>query len=438
MKTLKNLISLFAIVFSIVASNSVAQTFVGPGPLAPNMVLYDAAVATGPNNVIAAVNYQWNVYDKTGVLLASHLFSDWFGTNTGLSFNPKAYYDISGHYVLLTTSYVPDDITGVGFANVYVSVSQTSDPTGAWWNYTFDWRYDNNVLTDNWGENPGLGFDDNSIYITTDQFPLNGDPFFQYSKIRVLNKAQLFSGVPNPTFVDFTGLTDADGRDSFALKPSRAVGSSPSGYFINANQNGASTVTLWRIDNSDTVPVLTRVATVPVRAYALAGSVPQAGGRTGVWVGDCRIQDVTYRNGVLYTCLTEKGGSSKSAGAAAVRYLEIQSNGVKNFDITYTGTTSKSGVYYPAVSVDSNGNVALGFNRSSSSEYISLYYAKKSAGSSTFGANILISSGTSYITNPSWGHFNAVHNDGPNGIWFMAGVALHDPWRTVIGHVTLP
>lgn len=432
MKSLKNILfSLVVAILTFFASSSSAQTFNGPGAVYSNQLFHDGAIAVGPNHVVAAVNYQWSVYDKAGNLLANHFFTNWWGTVSGIPFGQRAYHDESGHFVLLATSH------GNGLGYMYLSVSQTDDPTGPWWNYVFDWSLDNGVASYNWGDNPDLGFDNNSIFITANEFPLDGTPFFQYAKIRVLNKAQLFSGDLNPTWVDFTDLLNTDGTYAFSVRPSRSVGDSPSGYFLSDRYNGGNSLTLWRIDNSDTTPTLTRIANVPVRGYALPASVSQAGGNAKVWTSDCRLENVIYRNGVLYTAFTEKVGSTKQA-SSAVRYLEILENGAVNSDITVAGSTTKVGLYYPSVSVDSNGNVGLAFNRSSTTEYISFCYAKKSAGGSVFGSSQIIRAGTIYIPNPQWGRYNAVHNDGLNKLWFFGGVATAIPFTTVISGVTLP
>lgn len=434
MKSLKiTLLSFVVAIFTLFSTPSKAQTFTGPGAVYSNQLMHDAAVAVGPNHVLAAVNYQWSVYNKTGTLLQNNLFTNWWGVAAGIPFGQRAYYDQSGHFVLIASS------SGNGLGNMYVSVSQTDDPTGAWWNYVFDWSLDNGVPSGLYGDNPDLGFDDNSIFITANQFPLGGAPFFIYAKIRVLNKAQLFSGDPNPTWVDFTNLQNTDGSLASSVRPSRSVGPSASAYFINDKINGGNSVTLWRIDNSDTAPTLTRVGNVPVRAYIVPIGVAQAGGSAQVWVSDCRVQNVVHRNGVLYTAFTEGvAGSKKTSPTASVRYLQLSTAGVVSSDITVSGSTTKTGLYYPTVGVDTNGNVGLGYNRSSNTEYISFHYAKKPVGSSVFGSSLVIRNGTTYLPNPSWGRYNAVHNEGTNKLWFFGGVATVVPFTTVVSGVTLP
>ena len=139
------------------SSSSGGNGFIGPMP--SGWIPYDAAIAVGTSHVLVMANAQWAVYSKTGTLLRGPTdLGTWWGTAAGTPFDPKCFFN-GGHYVMLATS------KGNGLANMYLSVSQTDDPTGAWWNYTYDWRLDGTTLTTNWGDFPGLGYDDNCIYI---------------------------------------------------------------------------------------------------------------------------------------------------------------------------------------------------------------------------------------------------------------------------------
>jgi hypothetical protein len=203
---------------------------------------------------------------------------------------------------------------------------------------------------------------------------------------------------------------------------------------INTRPGGGSSVTLWRIDGAPSAPSLTRVAGVSTGSYSVPKNAPQAGGSNLVATNDCRTQDVVWRNGVLYTAFTE-GVSAQ----AALRYLEITSAGVKNKDMTYMGSTGIH-LYYPAVTADNSGNVVMVFNRSSSSEYISMYSAKMPSGTSVFGSSSLLVTGNTYMIQSRWGDYNAIQNDDANsGAWLMAGTARNSStWATDIVFASLP
>lgn len=410
---------------------------VGGGALAPTQgtsfngmaqngwIPYDGAMAAGPTHIVDMTNAQWAVYTRAGVNVSTTQFATWWGTSAGTPFDPKCFYDNSGtgHFVILATS------VGNGLANMYVSVSQTSNPTGAWWNYSFDWRLDGSTLTGNWGDYPGLGYDDNAIYINANQYTISGNSY-QYSKVRVLSKAQLYSGAA-ATYTDFLNLLNADNTSAFTVKPARCLSASASEYLLNTRAGGGSSVTLWRIDNAPTSPILTRVATVGVGNYAVPPDAKQAGTGVLIATGDCRTQDVVWRNGFVYNGFSEKQGTTRKTQRSAIRYLKISSTGGVDKDITYTASGIQ--MYYPAVTSDASQNMYMSFSRSSSSEYASMYRTGMLLTDGTIQASALVKAGVSTNTSGRWGDYNAIANDPvDNGdVWMYAGWAnTANSWAT--------
>lgn len=111
------------------------------------------------------------------------------------------------------------------------------------------------------------------MYISSNQFTLVSN-LFQYAKIRVLSKAQLFAGGAL-NYTDFTGMRNADNSLAFTLQPARGLSSVSSGYFLNSRSSTGSNVTLWRLDTPLSSPSLTRQATVAVGAYSIPPDAPQ-------------------------------------------------------------------------------------------------------------------------------------------------------------------
>jgi hypothetical protein len=384
---------------------------------------YDAAIAVGPNHVVEMTNAQWGIYSRAGTNLAVTQFASWWGTSAGTSFDPKCYYDPLGHFVMITTS------VGNGLANMYVSVSQTSDPAGAWWNYTFDWRRDGNTLTNNWGDYPGLGYNDAAIFINANQYSINNNSF-QYAKVRVLSKAQLFSGSP-AGYTDFIGLTNVNGSSAFTVKPARSISATSSEYLLNTLPGGGNYVTLWRIDNAPSSPTLTRIGTVPIGSYGVPPNAKQSGTGVLIATGDCRTQDVIWQNGYLYTGFSEQIGSRRNV-VSAVRYLKVNtSTASADKDITYTG--SNIYLYYPAVSVDASGNMFMAFSRSSKSEFASMYQTGMLTTDGSIQPSAIVKSGVSKNTSGRWGDYSGIANDPTDGgtLWMYCGWAnTANRWAT--------
>jgi hypothetical protein len=396
---------------------------------------YDAAIAVGPNHVVVMTNARWSVYSKTGTLLRGPTsFGTWWGSAAGEPFDPKCFYDaVAGRFVMLTTS------AKNNLANFYVSVSQTSDPTGAWYNYTLDDKLDGTTATSNWGDYPGLGYDDNNVYIGANQYSLGGNSF-QYPKVRVLKKSQLYAGT-SVTWTDFTRLTNGDGTLAFTVRPARCLSTSTSEYLLATRPSGGSSVTVYRIDNPASGPVIARTDSVSVGSYSVPPDAQQPGTGTLVATNDCRTQDCVWKSGLLYTGFTEKYGTryrSQKNVVAAVRYLKIDtSTAFASKDITYTA--SGIHMYFPAVTVDSRGNMVMVYSRSSSTEYASLYYTGMTTAESNIEPSARLKAGVGVNTTGRWGDYSGVANDGTTSIWLYGGWANSgNAWATWVGQTSFP
>ena len=431
--------------FSTIPANATLGGTSGPGTstiLAPSSgtsfdatvqngwIPYDASIAVGPNHIVVCTNAQIEIYSRAGAFLARYSTdpgsgSDFFPTDAGVSFDPKCFYDnAAGRFVLL----YDQESNPLAFMNVAVSL--TSDPTGSWYKYHLDWTLDGSTHTSNWGDFPSLGYDNNSIYIGANQYSFSNS--YKYSKVRVLSKAQLYSGA-TATWVDFINLLNADGTSAFTVKAGRMLSSSTSEYLLNTRPGGGSSVTTWRIDNGPTSPVLTRVATVSVGTYAVPPNGRQPGG-SSVADGDCRTQDVVMQNGVIYTAFSEKYGTRgpKNSGAGC-RYLEVSTSGSRLADISFQAAGIDR--YYPAVTVDASGNVFMVYNQSSTSEYASMYSTgiNKGIGETGFETGALIKAGAGTVTSGRWGDYSGIANDFTNAgaCWLYAGWARSNgAWGT--------
>ncbi len=392
---------------------------------------YDAAIAVGPNHIVVTTNAQITVYSRSGAFIAQYSTdpgsgNDFYPTDAGVSFDQKCFYDAAaGHFVLLSDQ----ESNPLAYMNIAVSV--TSDPTGAWYKYHLNWTLDGQTQTSNWGDFPSLGYDTGAVYIGANQYSFSNS--YKYSKVRVLSKAQLYSGA-TATWTDFINLTNANGTSAFTVKAGRMLSSSASEYLLNTVPGGGSFVTLWRIDNAPASPTLTRVATVTVGTYAVPPNGRQPGG-SSVNDGDCRTQDVVMQNGVIYTGFTEKYGTNRRTQGAGCRYLEVSTSGVKLSDISYFS----SGIdrYYPAVTVDPSGNVFMTYGQSSSTQYASIYSTgiNKGIGETGFETGALVRAGAGTVTDGRWGDYSGIANDYSvtGAVWMFGGWSQSNgAWATHI------
>ena len=153
----------------------------------------DPYLAVGPNHVIATVNTQFRIIDKSGNILKTIPGDSWFGTTYPVTaasgvFDPKIIYDhYANRWVMVWLQQSNTDST----SHFLISVSGSSDPTGTWYN----WALPANVLGDsvvgNWADYEGVGYDSLAIYLTSNQWSIAG--YFQYTRLRIIPKAQLYN-----------------------------------------------------------------------------------------------------------------------------------------------------------------------------------------------------------------------------------------------------
>jgi hypothetical protein len=152
----------------------------------------DPVIAVGPSYVVVAVNLSYAVYNKSGTKISQTDFSTFFGSranNLNLA-DPKVIFDqYSQRFVMLVLGYNAN----INKSVYLIAASQSSDPTLSWNKYSSDATVDGTNSTTNGADFPGLGYDNQAVYITSNQYSNYTNGYFQYAKIRIFNKSQLYS-----------------------------------------------------------------------------------------------------------------------------------------------------------------------------------------------------------------------------------------------------
>ena len=398
----------------------------------------DCTIAVGPEHVLASVNSSLAVYTKAGAPLLQRTLTQWFANVVqGMTiFDPKALFDQhSGRWVLLAVA-----ITNGPKASVYLlSISTTSDPMGKWRNYVFDAMRDGNTLTNNWADFPALGVDNQALYITSNMFAFGGG--FKNAKIRVIPKAGPYSGGAAP-FFDFTNMKNADNTVAFTIQPSHTFGAPQVEYLANTGFPSANYLTVWRIVNPTSAPVLTRTQ-VAVSPYSLAPNAVQPGGATPLNTGDVRVLHAVFRGDSLWTSFTTAHNWGAGANRAAIQWCQIRAAVPAVVQQGVFGASSAD-YFYPAACPDANGNVTVVFSRSSASQFGSIAYTGRRATDplgTLQGSAVLKAGLASYVGLDSggrnrWGDYNGIASDPANGrvVWMYSEYASAvNTWGTWVG-----
>ncbi|MEX2425598.1 MAG: hypothetical protein WD401_02445 [Thermomicrobiaceae bacterium] len=411
----------------------------------------DNTIAVGPNDVMVAVNTDLAGYTKLGALRfrwanMTTLFSAVLPAGASL-FDPQLAYD---HYEQRWIVVIDAPRESPAGSWIKVGVSQSPNPAGAYWVWALDATLDGNSRTDNWADYSQLGFDTQAIYITQNMFQFNGG--FQYTKLRILNKSELYSGGNGPnhfiSWYDLWNLRNPDNSFAFTVQPAkhfRGLGGNPPAYFVNAIWPEGNALTLWTLSNPigfwTGLPTSLNRRSVNCRAYSLPPDAEQSGSTTRVATNDSRLLNAVFQfvgtTQSLWTCHTSNHTWSGERQARSIlQWYEI--------DVQTGSTTQQNGYgargmyyYFPAIQTDISRNAYLVFSRSSSTQFAQLRHTGRRVGDTThvLQNSALIKSGEGAYTSGRWGDYFGICRDGGDSstVWMYGEYAdTGNTWGTWI------
>ncbi len=403
----------------------------------------DPVIAVGPTYVLTAVNLSFAVYNKSGTKISQTDFSSLFGSKAnGVNLSdPKVIYDqYSQRYIMLVIGYSAANKKGV----YLIAVSQSSNPTGSWYTYSSDATLDGTTATTYGPDYPGLGYDGNAVYVTSNQWSnyTEGNTF-EYAKIRIFKKSQLYAD-SSLTYSDFVGMSDSYGT-VFTIKPAHHFGTTSSAYLLNTERFGASSVTLWRIDNPLNSPTLTEQAAISISSYSSNNPynlAPQKGSSIMIEGDNSETQDVVWQNGSLYAAFADLHNWG-SGTVEAIHYIKIDvSTNTSVIDALY----GADGYYYtyPNIYVDAYGDIAMVFCITSSSEYAGVHWTYRTPTDNSAKSSQSLQDGLGSYTvswamrngDMRWGDYSGICLDASsdNQVWFCGEWATSsNSWSTQIG-----
>ncbi len=397
----------------------------------------DVQVAAGSGGYVGeVVNSSITFYDSTGSALYSASLSSFFSSlslpSGILLFDPKIAYDpIDDRWIVLVLGMK----TSTSESYYYLAVSTSSNPFGTWHYYSLDATIDGSSSSSNWADYPGLGFNNWGIFITSNQYDWTTGSF-SYAKMRILDKAAAYNGTLS-TWYDIWNQPYTS-----SWKVAQSMSSCDTAYVLRTYWNGGTYYMRgWKVTGSSSSPTLSARYDISIQTYNNPSDAVQQGGSNPIDVGDCRIQDVTYYNGVLMASFTEENPTY--SGLSAIRYVSLNPTTMTVInDITYGSTYSS--YFYPRVAPSSNG-VVMVFGRCSSTEYAGVAYTYKDYSASAFEASSWVQNGLSYYElldgsgRNRWGDYFGAHMDpdNPQRVWIAGEYAYStSQWATHIALIT--
>ena len=358
----------------------------------------DPAGDVGPNHYVQAVNSMIQIFSKTGTSLygpypTSVLWNGfagiWSDHNDGDAI--VMYDEVADRWII--SQFAIDCGTFPNYTEYeLVAVSQTSDPTGAYYRYAFKFDY--------MPDYPKMGVWSDGYYISANRFNTNSSssPFIG-AAIGVLDRSKMLTGDPLAQMIYYKSETlggsgSSLGSDCSSMLPGDCDGTfAPAGtpnYFSYINDNawgGNDELRIWSLKPDWTTPansVCTFVAALPVAAFATFSSyvISQKGESLKLDdLSDRLMHRMQYRNMGGYesmvTCHTVNSGSN----IAGVRWYEMRKSG-SSWALyqqgTYAFADSKSR-WLGSIAMNASGDIALGYTLSGTADYPSIYFTGRKA-----------------------------------------------------------
>jgi hypothetical protein len=422
----------------------------------------------GPNHYVQWVNLSLAIYSKTGTLLygptnGNTIFSGFAGPcSTSNNGDPIVLYDREADRWMVSQFAIPGGSTGY---HQCIAISQTPDPTGAW--YRYDFLYSTTKLNDY----PHFGVWPDGYYMSVNQFTPSGGSWawagqgvavFEREKMLLgqtarMVKFDLFGVDPDlggmlPSDIDGPTAPPAGAPNPFMQFDDDAYG------FPNDQLQMWSLHADWANTANSTFTKTIELPTAAADSILCGGSrncIPQAGTSVKLdAISDRLMYRLQYRNfGDHESLVVNHTVDVSGADRAGIRWYELR-NGGSGWSIFQQGTFSPDANHrwMGSAAMNGAGGIAIGYSVSSSTMYPSIRYtgrvASDPAGTLPQGEGTIID-GTGAQTGSAsrWGDYSMLAVDPADDCtyWFTTeylqttGNILNPiPWRTRIASFTLP
>ena len=401
-----------------------------------NVAPPDTTGAVGATQYMQWVNLSFAIFDKNSGLMVygpaagNTLFAGFGGPcETSNDGDPLVLYDKVAQRWVVSQFAVPGGTAGYWQC---VAVSQTSDATGAYNRYAFQYSQFNDY--------PKMGIWPDAYYVTFNMFT----NFFQGTRVCAYDRAKMILGQPATqqcfqTSTSYASLLPAD-WDGTTPPPA----DSPN-YLLNF---GTNSLRLWKFKVDWVNPAnttFTGPTSIPVAAFTRGcdggACIPQPDTNQKLdSLGDRLMYRLAYRNFGTHESLvvshTVKTDTTKRGTKTGIRWYELRNPGG-------TPAVHQQGSFSPDAShrwmssaaMDKVGNLAVGYSVSSATLKPSIRFAARSASDplGTLGSetNVITGTGSQLTGLARWGDYATLSIDplddctfwftteylGTNGTW---------------------
>jgi hypothetical protein len=407
----------------------------------PNILGYyppDTQGDISTDKYIQVVNVNFEIFSKTGTALYgpanlntiwTGIPSPWNGTNNG---DPVVLYDQAANRWLISQFSLPSG--GTQYAEL-VAISQTSDPTGAWYRYVFQYG---SIMPDY----PKFGVWPDGYYMSTNQFD-GGGPWAGVGA-SAFERTKMLAGDPTAQMIYFDL---GAGADPSGMLPSDWDGVTPPtagepNHFTYFNDWSSLTDRYLRIWDfhvdwvtpaNSTIGQVASIVTAPFQSTLCndpngrGQCIPQPG--TSVLLeslSDRLMYRLQYRNfGGYKAMVTNHTVDVDNTGHAGIRWYELRNTGA-GWSIYQQGSWAPdaSHRWIGSVAMNSVGDIALGYSVSNATTvYPSIKYTGRKVTDplgvmTAVEQTIINGAGCQTGTGARWGDYSMMSVDPSDDVTF--------------------
>jgi len=434
--------------------DGIGQGFTGPsGTFTVSSAPPDTNGATGPNHYIQTVNSDFAIFNKSGTPIfgpvpINTLWSGFGGLcQTDNDGDPTVVYDrLANRFVISQFAVTGANGTSAPFLQC-VAVSQTADPTGSYYRYSFPYSYFNDY--------PKMAVWPDAYYVTSNKFNAAGTTFLG-AAVAAMDRSKMLSGQPATQQV-FSTSTTYGGLLPSHVDSALAPPAGAPNHLVGLGST-TSTIAYWNYHVDWTTPAnstFTGPTELAVATYAEACAggtcIPQSGTNQRLdSLADRVMNRLAYRNFGDHEALVVN--HSVTAGSSVgVRWYELRVGAGNALSVFQQGTYAPDSNYrwMGSIAMDQSGDMALGYSVSSSSLHPGIRYTGRlttdTAGTMPQGeATVITGAGSQTGQNLSrWGDYSSMTVDPSDDctFWYAnqyipANGAFN--WKTRVGTFKFP
>lgn len=334
-----------------------------------NSIPPDVNGAVGPDHIMVTLNTEVRILDKQGNILSTvNTESFWYPMQgSGGVFDPKIYYDQEeDRWIFL----MPSSSNPI-FTKLMVAVSETTDPTGNWYMYSFD----GDPLDELWFDYPNFGFNKKWIVVSGNMI----DAYPVHAVLYVINKNDLYDFSIN---VNYSRIEIFDG---FSLIPAATFDPEEEDVYIvnhaGGNVDSVGYLNLRKVtgDINDPQIVDIGLSGIPYPwnewSYFTDGDfVPQLGSDELINTVDARFENMVFRNNKLW-CVHHIYLPADNPTRCCIQWWELATDGTI---LQWGREDDESGEFYytfASIAVNAKEDIMIGYGSFSENQYASASYS---------------------------------------------------------------